>query len=204
MTKGRVVFPWRAMAGLKVLFITLSGPQAHDSSVEKHFQEWSPELQIPTLGMTEGREALPWRAAAGLKVFFIALGGPQAHESGATCCFRGLTQAAGAFPWDPDFFASDDTAYKAGCHELFERKQQLIFTDCCDHRFIKTVVSERLIFVDLVEDLAVVAEHDEIPNEVACRFAHGLYSNSPGNKPYHALDYAIGGMHLKAHNFKYN
>jgi hypothetical protein len=42
------------MDGLKAVpfnrfFITLGGPRAHDSSVEKHFQEWSAELQIPRL-----------------------------------------------------------------------------------------------------------------------------------------------------------
>ena len=33
----------------EVFFITLGGPQAHDSSVEKHFQERSAEPQIPPL-----------------------------------------------------------------------------------------------------------------------------------------------------------
>jgi hypothetical protein len=99
---------------------------------------------------------------------------------------------------------SDDAAYKAGGHELFQREQQLIFTDRCDYRFIKTVVSEHLIFVNLFGQLSVVAEHDEIPNEVACRFAHGLYCVSKGDKLQCTLDYTIGGMNLKAHNFKYN
>jgi hypothetical protein len=35
--------------GQKAFFITLGGPKAHDSSVEKHFQEGSAELQIPRL-----------------------------------------------------------------------------------------------------------------------------------------------------------
>jgi hypothetical protein len=70
--------------------------------------------------------------------------------------------------------ASDHATYKPCGHEFFERKHQLIFTDCCDHRFIKTVVSECLIFVDLVEYVAVVAEYQKIPDDVACRFAHGL------------------------------
>jgi hypothetical protein len=41
------------MDGLKaarqLISIALGGPQDHDSSVEKHFQEWSAELQIPRL-----------------------------------------------------------------------------------------------------------------------------------------------------------
>jgi hypothetical protein len=44
--------------------------------------------------------------------------------------------------------SSDSAAYKPGGHELSGRKQQLIFTDCCDYRFIKTVVCERVKFVD--------------------------------------------------------
>ena len=31
MTKGRATLPWRAVGGQKVFFITLGGPQAHDS-----------------------------------------------------------------------------------------------------------------------------------------------------------------------------
>jgi len=31
MTKGKAALPWRAVAGLKEFFITLSGPQAHDN-----------------------------------------------------------------------------------------------------------------------------------------------------------------------------
>jgi hypothetical protein len=60
--------------------------------------------------------------------------------------------------------SSDDTAFKSGVHELFERKQQLIFTDGCDYRLIKVVVYERFEFADLFESLPVVAEHDEIPD----------------------------------------
>jgi hypothetical protein len=39
--------------------------------------------------------------------------------------------------------SSDDTAFKPGVHELFERQQQLIFTDRRDYRLIKVVVYER-------------------------------------------------------------
>jgi hypothetical protein len=35
--------------GSEGVFVTLGGPQGHDNSVEKHFQEWSAELQIPRL-----------------------------------------------------------------------------------------------------------------------------------------------------------
>jgi hypothetical protein len=69
MTKGRATLPWKAVGGQKVFFITLGGAQAHDSSLEKHFQEGSAELQIPfdfaqgrlsaALGMTKGEAALP-------------------------------------------------------------------------------------------------------------------------------------------------
>jgi hypothetical protein len=31
MTKGRATLPWSAVVGQKVFFITLGGPQAHDS-----------------------------------------------------------------------------------------------------------------------------------------------------------------------------
>jgi hypothetical protein len=48
----------------KPFFITLGGPKAHDSSVEKHFQERSAGPQVPPLrcapvGMTKGRRAVP-------------------------------------------------------------------------------------------------------------------------------------------------
>jgi hypothetical protein len=33
----------------RMFFITLSGPKAHDNSVEKHFQDESAEPQIPPL-----------------------------------------------------------------------------------------------------------------------------------------------------------
>ena len=32
MTKGTATLSWRAVAGQKAFFITLGGPQAHDSS----------------------------------------------------------------------------------------------------------------------------------------------------------------------------
>jgi hypothetical protein len=49
MTKGRATLPEREVAGQKAFFITLSGTQAHEYSVEKHFQERFAELQIPPL-----------------------------------------------------------------------------------------------------------------------------------------------------------
>jgi hypothetical protein len=44
----------------RIIFIFLGGPQAHDSSVEKHFQERAAEPQVPPLrcapvGMTRER-----------------------------------------------------------------------------------------------------------------------------------------------------
>jgi hypothetical protein len=53
--------------GQKALFITLGGPQAHDSSCRKTFPgrgvntEISP-LRYASVEMTKGRTALPWRA----------------------------------------------------------------------------------------------------------------------------------------------
>jgi hypothetical protein len=41
--------PGRVVAKQKPFFITLGGPKAHDSSVEKHFQEWTAEPQISPL-----------------------------------------------------------------------------------------------------------------------------------------------------------
>ena len=78
---------------------------------------------------------------------------------------------------------SDDSAFKPGSHELFEREQQLIFTDRCDYPFIKVVIYKRLIFPEFFDCLPFVAEHDEIQNEVACgRFAHGLVFAFPEEK----------------------
>jgi hypothetical protein len=78
--------------------------------------------------------------------------------------------------------SSDDTAYKAGGHELFQRERQLIFTDRCDYPFIKVVIYARLIFPEFLDRLPFVAEHDEIPDEVACRFAHGAVFAFPEEK----------------------
>jgi hypothetical protein len=39
MTKGRAVLPATVVAEQDAFFITMGGPQSHDSSVEKHFQE---------------------------------------------------------------------------------------------------------------------------------------------------------------------
>jgi hypothetical protein len=49
MTKGRVVPPSTVVAEQEPFFITLGGPNAHDSSVEKHFQERAAEPQVPPL-----------------------------------------------------------------------------------------------------------------------------------------------------------
>jgi hypothetical protein len=75
---------------------------------------------------------------------------------------------------------SDDTAYKAGGHELFQRERHLILTDRYDYPFIKVVIYERLVFAEFLDRPPFVAEHDEIPDEVVCRFAHGLYLNPRG------------------------
>ena len=50
----------------------------------------------------------------------------------------------------------------------------MIFTDRSDYPFIKVVIYACLIFPEFLVRLAIVAEFDEIPDEVACRFAHGL------------------------------
>ena len=49
MTKGRVALPERVVAEEKRFFIALGGLKAHDSSVEKHFQERAAEPQVPPL-----------------------------------------------------------------------------------------------------------------------------------------------------------
>jgi hypothetical protein len=58
---------------------------AHDSFVEKHFQERAAEPQISPLRcasveMTKGRAVLRGRVAAEQEPFFIASGGPEAHD----------------------------------------------------------------------------------------------------------------------------
>jgi hypothetical protein len=72
------VFSGRATASIfvRASFIFLGGPQAHDSSVEKHFQERAAEPQISLLRfasveMTKGRAVLPGRVVAEQKPFFI-------------------------------------------------------------------------------------------------------------------------------------
>ena len=82
MTKGRAVLPSTVVAEQEPFFITLGGPKAHDSSVEKHFQGGTAEPQIPPLryasvGMTKGRAELPGRVVAEQEPFFIFLGGPK-------------------------------------------------------------------------------------------------------------------------------
>ena len=49
MTKGRAALPGRLVAEQEPFFITLGGPKAHDSSVEKHLQEKTAEPQISPL-----------------------------------------------------------------------------------------------------------------------------------------------------------
>src|SRR5580658_9446726 len=49
MIKGRAVPPSTVVAEQKPFFITLGGPKAHDSSVEKHSQESAAEPQVPPL-----------------------------------------------------------------------------------------------------------------------------------------------------------
>jgi hypothetical protein len=53
--------------GLKAVpfkpFITLGGPQGHDSSVEEHSHEWFAELQIPRLPRISCHAALERTAA---------------------------------------------------------------------------------------------------------------------------------------------
>jgi hypothetical protein len=85
MTKGRVVPPSTVVAEQEPFFITLGGPKAHDSSVEKHSQERGAEPQISPLRcasveMTKGRAVLRGRVAAEQEPFFIASGGPEAHD----------------------------------------------------------------------------------------------------------------------------
>jgi hypothetical protein len=41
---------------------------------------------------------------------------------------------------------------------------------------IKVLIYERLIFPEFCERLPFVAEHNEIPDDIACRFAHGLFA----------------------------
>jgi hypothetical protein len=85
MTKGRAVLPGRVVAEQKLFFITLGGPKAHGSSVEKHSQEGIAEPQISPLRcapveMTKGRAVLPGRVVAEREPFFITLGGLKAHD----------------------------------------------------------------------------------------------------------------------------
>ena len=49
MTRWRAVLPERVVAEQKPFFVTLGGPKAHDSSVEKHSQEGTAEPQISPL-----------------------------------------------------------------------------------------------------------------------------------------------------------
>ena len=67
MTKERATLPWRAVAGQKVFFISLGGPQAACGP-------------SPTRD-DKGEEVPSLRAVAKQKPFFITLGGPQARDS---------------------------------------------------------------------------------------------------------------------------
>src|SRR5580658_2218053 len=74
MIKGRAVPPSTVVAEQKPFFITLGGPKAHDSSVEKHSQESAAEPQVPPLrcapvGMTRERRFQKTGAV------FITMGG---------------------------------------------------------------------------------------------------------------------------------
>jgi hypothetical protein len=53
--KGEDNGSYRSGCRTKAFFITSGGPQAHDSSVEKHFHEGSAELQIPPRQAGTGR-----------------------------------------------------------------------------------------------------------------------------------------------------
>ena len=79
MTKGRAVLPSTVVAGQEPFFITLGGPKAHDSSVEKHFQEGTAEPQISPLRcasveMTKGRAVLPGESCCWTGAVFHHLG----------------------------------------------------------------------------------------------------------------------------------
>jgi hypothetical protein len=86
MTKVRATLPWESGLGQKTFFITLGGPQAHDSSGRKTSPgrgvntEISP-LRFASVEMTKVRATLPWESGLGQKTFFITLGGPQVHDS---------------------------------------------------------------------------------------------------------------------------
>jgi hypothetical protein len=80
------VLPGKLVAEQEPGFITLGGPKARDSSVEKHFQERTAGPQISPLRcapveMTKGRAVLPARLVAEQEPGFITLGGPKARDS---------------------------------------------------------------------------------------------------------------------------
>jgi hypothetical protein len=99
---------------------------------------------------------------------------------------------------------SDDTAFKPRSHELFEREQQLILTDRCDYPLIKVVIYERLTFPEFFDCPPFVAEHDEIPDEVVCRFAHGLYCIPRGDNCKKAFPLSHRRHECESHDVKYN
>jgi hypothetical protein len=78
--------------------------------------------------------------------------------------------------------SSNGTADKPGSHELFERQQQLILTNCLNYPSINVVICERFKFADLFYSLTVVAERDKLPDEITFRFAHVPYVPPQGNK----------------------
>jgi hypothetical protein len=99
---------------------------------------------------------------------------------------------------------SDDTAFKPRSHELFEREQQLILTDRCDYPLIKVVIYERLTFPEFFDCPPFVAEHDEIPDEVVCRFAHGLYLHSQRRQLQKSPPLSHRRHESETHDVKYN
>jgi hypothetical protein len=95
------------------------------------------------------------------------------------------------------------TSYKPSFHELFQRQQQLILTDCLNYASINVVIIERRKFADLFESLSVVAECEEMPDEGTFGFAHVPNVPPEGtNQP--ALDEAIGSPPLKKQDHTYN
>ena len=93
MTKGRAVPPSTVVVEQEPFFITLGGPKAHDSSVEKHFQERAAEPQVPPLrcapvGMTrgEGWLRLEW-LRDGRNSRWFRYAPPRAHYDPLSQCF---------------------------------------------------------------------------------------------------------------------
>ena len=79
--------------------------------------------------------------------------------------------------------SSSGTADKPGSHELFERQQQLILTNCLNHPFVNVMICERVKLADLFYSLTVVAERDKLPDEITFRFARIPYVPPRGSEP---------------------